>query len=56
MFIHDLSIGKPMVRTPHFNEFTSAIARAVERVIFSAAEPKPALDQAAAEFERATRT
>ncbi len=55
VFIHDLSIGKPMVRTPYFNEFTSAIARAVERVIFAKVEPKPALEQAAAEFERATR-
>ena len=56
VLIHDLSIGRPMVRTPFFNEFTAAIARAVERVIFSKAEPKAALDQAAAEFERATRT
>jgi multiple sugar transport system substrate-binding protein len=55
VFISDLAIGRPMVRTEHFNELSSALARAIERVIFSNAEPKPALDQAAAEFVRATR-
>jgi ABC-type glycerol-3-phosphate transport system substrate-binding protein len=53
VFIHDLSVGKPMARTPHFNELTSVIARAVERVILNNGNPKQALDQAAAEFQRA---
>ena len=55
VFINDLAIGRPMVRTEHFNELSSALARAIERVIFSNAEPKGALDQAAGEFVRATR-
>jgi hypothetical protein len=32
-----------------------ALARMVERVILNNADPKPALDQAAAEYERAAK-
>jgi maltose-binding protein MalE len=53
VFIHDLSAGTPMARTPYFNELTGVIARAVERVILNNGNPKQALDQAAAEFQRA---
>jgi multiple sugar transport system substrate-binding protein len=56
VFIHDLSIGKPMVRSEHFNELSAALARAIERVIYAGADPKPSLDQAAAEFERAIKS
>jgi multiple sugar transport system substrate-binding protein len=56
VFIHDLSIGKPMVRSEHFNELSAALARAIERVIYAGADPKPSLDQAATEFERAIKS
>jgi len=56
VFMHDISIGRPMVRTQYFNEFESAIARAIERVIYNNADPKQSLDQAAEEFMRASKS
>ena len=54
VFIRDLSIGKPMARSQQFNELQSAIARAVDRVVLDNVDPRKSLDQAAAEYERAT--
>jgi multiple sugar transport system substrate-binding protein len=55
VFVHDLSIGRPMVRTDHFNEFEDAIGRAIQRAVFTGADPKQSLDQAATEFSRALK-
>ena len=55
VFMHDIAIGRPLARTPHFAELQGALARMIERVILNKADPKAALDQAAAEFERATK-
>jgi hypothetical protein len=55
VFGHDIAIGKPLARTRHFAELRGALARMVERVILNNAEPKSALDQAAAEHERAAK-
>jgi multiple sugar transport system substrate-binding protein len=56
VLMRDIAIGRPLARTPHFAELQGALARMVERVILNRADPKPALSQAAEEFERATRT
>jgi ABC-type glycerol-3-phosphate transport system substrate-binding protein len=55
VFMHDIAISRPLSRTPHFAELQAALARMIERVILNNADPKPALDQAAAEFERAAK-
>ena len=55
VFIHDLSVGKPMPRTKNYNELQASLARMVERVILNNADPKQALDQAAEEFIRASK-
>ena len=52
--MHDIAISRPLARTPHYAELQAALARMVERVILNNADPKAALDQAAAEFERAS--
>ncbi len=56
VFMHDIAIGRPLARTPHFAELQGGLARMIERVVLNRADPKAALDQAAAEFERATKT
>jgi multiple sugar transport system substrate-binding protein len=56
VFIHDLSVGKPMPRTKHYTELQAALARMIERVVFNNADPKQALDQAAEEFDRAAKS
>lgn len=56
VFMHDLSVGRPMPRTRHYAELQASLARMIERVILGGAEPKRGLDQAAEEFSRATRS
>ena len=56
VFIQDLSAGRPMPRTKLYPELQAALARMIERVIFNNADPKQALDQAAEEFERASKS
>jgi multiple sugar transport system substrate-binding protein len=53
IFVKDLSLGKPLARTVHYNELQSALARAIERVVLQNVDPKQSLDQAAAEYSRA---
>jgi multiple sugar transport system substrate-binding protein len=55
VFMHDIAIGRPLARTPYFAELQAALGRMVERVVFTSAGPKAALDQAADEFTRATK-
>jgi multiple sugar transport system substrate-binding protein len=55
VFMHDIAISRPLARTPHFAELQAALARMIERVVLNKGDPKLALDQAAGEFERATR-
>ncbi len=55
VFMHDIAISRPLSRTAHFAELQAALARMVERVVLNNADPKPALDQAASEFERAAK-
>jgi multiple sugar transport system substrate-binding protein len=56
VFIHDLSVGRPLARTAHYGELQAALARMIDRVILNNADPKAALDQAAEEFVRASRS
>jgi multiple sugar transport system substrate-binding protein len=56
VFIHDLSVGKPMPQTKHYTELQASLARMIERVIFNNADPKQALDQAAEEYNRAAKS
>jgi multiple sugar transport system substrate-binding protein len=56
VFIHDLSVGKPMPQTKHYPELQASLARMIERVVFNNADPKQALDQAAEEFSRAAKS
>jgi ABC-type glycerol-3-phosphate transport system substrate-binding protein len=49
-------VGKPMPRTKHYTELQASLARMIERVIFNNADPKQALDQAAEEFTRASKS
>ena len=56
VFVHDLSVGRPMPRTRHYVELQASLARMIERVILGGAEPRRALEQAAEEFTRATRS
>jgi multiple sugar transport system substrate-binding protein len=53
VFIHDLSVGRPMAQTHHYAELQSALARMIDRVILNNADPKQALGQAAEEYTRA---
>ncbi len=53
VFVKDLSLGKVLARTEHYNELQSALARAIERIILQNADPKQSLDQAAEEYSRA---
>jgi multiple sugar transport system substrate-binding protein len=56
VFMHDIAIGKPLARTRHYAELQAALSRMIERVILNNADPRPALDQAAADYERAARS
>lgn len=53
VFIHDLAIGRPLARSTHYPELESALARMIGRVFLENADPKQALDQAAAEYAAA---
>ena len=55
VFLHGLSIGRPLARSTHYPELQSSIVRMVERVILHNADPKQALDQAAQEYGAAYR-
>jgi multiple sugar transport system substrate-binding protein len=56
VFINDLTIGRPLARTTHYGEMQAAVARMIDRVILNNADPKQALDQAAEEFIRASKS
>jgi len=53
VFVHDLSVGKPLARTTSYGELQGSLVRMIDRVILNNADPKQALDQAAEEFTRA---
>ncbi len=55
VFLHDLSIGRPLARSTHYPELQASIVRMIERVVLNNADPKQALDQAAAEYSAAYR-
>jgi multiple sugar transport system substrate-binding protein len=55
VFVHDLSIGKPLARTTHYPELQSSIVRVIERVILNNVDAKQALTQAAEEYVAASR-
>ncbi len=55
VFMHDIAISKPVARTQYYVELQSALARMIERVILNNADPRSALQQAAAEYERAAK-
>jgi multiple sugar transport system substrate-binding protein len=54
--IKDMSLAVPRARTENFNEYQAALARASQRVLFENADPKESLDQAAAEYDAATKS
>ncbi len=55
VFLHDLANGRPLARSTHYPELQMSIVRMIERVILNNADPKQALDQAAAEYSAAYR-
>ncbi len=55
VYIHDLSIGRPVARTTHYQELQTILSRMIDRVILNNADPKQALDQAAGEYARAAQ-
>jgi multiple sugar transport system substrate-binding protein len=56
VFIQDLSVGRPLARTTNYGELQAALVRMIDRVILNNADPKQALDQAAEEFVRASKS
>lgn len=53
VFIHDLSNGRFIQRSPQIIEISEAIHRAMERVVLKNEDPKASLDQACTEIGRA---
>ena len=53
VFIHDLSNGRFIQRSPQIIEINEAIHRAMERVVLRNEDPKASLDQACTEIGRA---
>jgi len=53
VFIHDISIGRFIQRSPQIIEINEAIHRAMERVVLRNEDPKRSLDQACTEISRA---
>ena len=53
VFIHDISIGRFVQRSPQIIEINEAIHRAMERVVLRNEVPKRSLDQACTEISRA---
>jgi hypothetical protein len=53
VFIHDISIGRFIQRSPQIIEISEAIHRAMERVVLRNEDPKRSLDQACTEISRA---
>ncbi len=51
-----MSLAVPRARTENFNEYQAALARASQRVLFENADAKESLDQAAAEYDAATKS
>ena len=53
VFIHDLSNGRFVQRSPQIIEISESIHRAMERVVLKNEDPKASLDQACTEIGRA---
>ena len=53
VFIHDISIGRFIQRSPQIIEINEAIHRAMERVVLRNEYPERSLDQACTEISRA---
>ncbi len=55
VYIHDLSVGRPVARTTHYPELQPILSRMIDRAILNNQDPQAALNQAAAEFVQATK-
>jgi multiple sugar transport system substrate-binding protein len=55
VFVHDLSVGRPLGRTTHYGELQTILARMIDRVVLNNADPKQSLSQATEEFNRASQ-
>jgi len=55
VFIHDLSVGRPVARTTNYPQLQPILGRMIDRVILNNQDPKAALDQAVSEYQQATK-
>jgi multiple sugar transport system substrate-binding protein len=55
VYIHDLSIGRPVARTVNYPQLQPILSRMIDRAILNNQDPKAALDQAVAEYNQATK-
>jgi multiple sugar transport system substrate-binding protein len=53
VFVHDISVGRPMTRSEKFLEIADAMHRAVQRIVLNRMDPKRSLDQACQEIDQA---
>jgi multiple sugar transport system substrate-binding protein len=53
VFLHDLSIARPLATSLHVAELQSAIARAVQRIVLDGADVKTSLDQSVQDYKQA---
>lgn len=55
VLLRELTIGRPLARSTHYADLQSVLARMIDRVLLNNADPKQALDQAAADYAAAYR-
>ena len=53
VFLHDLSIARPLATSFHVAELQAAIARAVQRIVLNGADIKTSLDQSVQDYRQA---
>lgn len=53
VFLHDLSVARPLASSLHVAELQAAIARAVQRIILNGADVKASLDQSVQDYMQA---
>lgn len=53
VFLHDLSIARPLASSLHVAELQAAIARAVQRIVLNGADIKTSLDQSVRDYQQA---
>jgi multiple sugar transport system substrate-binding protein len=53
VFVHDVSVARPMTRSEKFLEIADGMHRAVQRIVLNRLDPKRSLDQACQEIDQA---